>query len=54
MEKITFESKKVRLKDGTIMFIYDNKLHNWDGAALIPQGNKKKAKYFINGIEYSL
>lgn len=51
---IKFDSKKVKLKDGTIMFVYNNKLHNWDGAALIPQGNKKKAKYYIHGIEYSL
>ena len=44
--------KKITTADKTIMYIWENKLHNWDGPALIPQGNKKKAEYYINGIKY--
>lgn len=45
--------KKVVKLDKTIAFIWENKLHNWQGPALIPQGDKKKAEYYINGIKYS-
>ena len=45
--------KKITTADKTIMYIWENKLHNWDGPALIPQGNKKKAEYYINGIKYT-
>ena len=36
------QSKKLKKADGTIAYVWDNKLHNWDGPALIPEGNKKK------------
>ena len=29
----------------------ENKLHNWDGPALINKGQKKK-EYYLNGIQY--
>jgi hypothetical protein len=45
-------SKKLTKPDGTIMYIFDGKLHSWDGPALIPEGNNRKRQYFINGIEY--
>ena len=43
-------SQKLKKADGTIAYIWDNKLHNWDGPALIPEGNEKKAEYYIYGI----
>jgi len=43
--------------DGTIMFYVNidgkNKIHNWDGAALIPQGNKRLAEYYLFGIKHT-
>jgi hypothetical protein len=29
------------------------KLHNWEGPALIPEGDMSKAEYYIYGIQYS-
>lgn len=46
-------SKKCTKADGTIMYIFDNKLHSWEGPALIPEGIMRKRQYFINGIEFS-
>ena len=46
-------SKILKKADGTIAHVWDNKLHNWDGPALIPEGNEKKAEYYIYGIKYS-
>ena len=46
-------SQKLRKADGTVAYIWDNKLHNWDGPALIPEGNEKKAEYHLYGIQYS-
>ena len=39
---------------GTVAITWDGKLHNWDGPALIPDGNKKLAEYHLYGIPYSL
>lgn len=46
-------SQKLKKADGTVAYIWDNKLHNWDGPALIPEGNEKKAEYHLYGIQYS-
>jgi hypothetical protein len=46
-------SRKLTKPDGTIMYIFDGKLHNWDGPALIPEGNTRKREYYINGIKYT-
>ena len=46
-------SKKLKKPDGTIAYTWDDKLHNWEGPALIPEGNEKKAEYYIYGIKYS-
>jgi hypothetical protein len=50
-------TKTLRTGDGTILYYSDttgiNKLHNWDGPALVPQGNMKLAEYYIYGIRYS-
>jgi hypothetical protein len=47
------ETKKLKSADGTIAYYWNNKLHNWDGPALIPQGNNKKAEYYLFGIKHS-
>ena len=44
-------------KDGSKTIIYtleingENKLHNWDGPALVNKEQKKK-EYYLNGIQY--
>ena len=30
-----------------------NKMHNWDGPAYIPQGNKRAAEYWLFGFKYT-
>ena len=40
--------------DGSCYITWDRKLHNWDGPALIPEGDKKRAEYYLYGIKYSL
>ena len=46
-------------EDGSKTIVYtleingENKLHNWEGPALINEEQKKK-EYYLNGIEYSL
>lgn len=52
MENKYESSKKVKKPDGTVMYLFDNKLHNWDEAALIHPNGKKE--YYINNIQYSL
>ena len=44
-------SKKVTTADGTIMLTFDGKLHNWEGPALIPQGDNRKREYYLNGVK---
>jgi hypothetical protein len=46
-------SRKITTSDGTIMYMFDGKLHNWEGPALIPEGNNRKREYYINGIKMS-
>ena len=54
MENQKFEkSRKITTSDGTIMHTFDGKLHNWEGPALITQGNKRKREYYLNGIKYT-
>ena len=43
-------TKKLTKTDGTIAYIWDGKLHNWDGPALIPEGNMRKREYYLYGI----
>ena len=35
-------SRKLTRPDGTIMYLFDGKLHNWEGPALIPEGNMRR------------
>jgi hypothetical protein len=54
MENSEFKpSRKITTADGTIMYMFDGKLHNWEGPALIPEGNNRKREYYINGIKMS-
>ena len=46
-------SQRLTKPDGTVAYTWDNKLHNWDGPAYIPEGNEKKAEYYLYGIKYS-
>ena len=46
-------SKKLKKPDGTVAIVWEGKLHNWDGPALIPQGKEKKGEYYIYGMKYS-
>tara|TARA_R110000744_G_scaffold57088_1_gene120171 strand:+ start:104 stop:343 length:240 start_codon:yes stop_codon:yes gene_type:complete len=48
-----FKSRKITTPDGTIMYMFDGKLHNWEGPALIPEGNNRKREYYLNGIKMS-
>jgi hypothetical protein len=41
----------IKPEDGTIAYTWDNKLHNWDGYALIPEGNEKKGEYYLYGFQ---
>tara|TARA_R110002020_G_scaffold145451_1_gene318847 strand:+ start:121 stop:366 length:246 start_codon:yes stop_codon:yes gene_type:complete len=52
-DKNNFKSKKITTSDGTIMYTFDGKLHNWEGPALIPEGNTRKREYYLNGIKHS-
>ena len=47
------KSRKLKSPDGTIAYLWDNKLHNWEGPALIPEGDNRRREYYIYGIEYS-
>ena len=47
------KGRKLTQSDGTVMYLFDNKLHNWDGPALIPQGNNRKREYYINGFKFT-
>jgi hypothetical protein len=47
------ETKKLKTKDGTIVYYLDGKMHNFDGPAYLPQGNKRQAEYYVFGIKYT-
>jgi len=47
------KSRRLKKADGTIAYIWDGKLHNWEGPALIPEGNERKAEYHLYGIQFS-
>jgi hypothetical protein len=47
------ETKKLKTQDGSIVYYWEGKMHNWDGPAYIPQGNKRAAEYWLFGIKYS-
>lgn len=45
--------KKITTADKTVLITLNGKLHNWNGPALIPKGDKSKAEYYLFGIKYS-
>ena len=45
------QSKKLSKPDGTIAYTWDGKIHNWEGPALYPEGNKRKGEYYLYGIK---
>jgi len=47
------ETKRLKTADGTIVYYWENKMHNWDGPAYIPQGNKRAAEYWLFGMKYT-
>jgi hypothetical protein len=51
------EIKQLKTKDKTVIFYLTlngkNIFHNWDGAAYIPEGNMRKAEYYLFGIKYT-
>ena len=53
MKNKEFKSRKITTSDGTIMYMFDGKLNNWEGPALIPEGNNRKREYYLNGIKMS-
>jgi hypothetical protein len=53
MDKQFEKGRTITKEDGTVMVIFDGKLHNWEGPALIPEGIKRKREYYLNGIKYS-
>jgi len=47
------ETKRLKTKDGTIVYYLDGKMHNFDGPAYLPQGNRRAAEYYVFGIKYT-
>ena len=47
------QSRKLTKPDGTIAYTWDGKMHNWEGPALIPEGNTRKAEYYLYGFKMS-
>ena len=47
------ETRKLKTADGTIVYYLDGKMHNFDGPAYIPQGNKRAAEYWLFGYKYT-
>jgi len=45
--------KRFTSGDGTRYVTWGNKLHSWDEPALIPEGDSKRAEYYLYGIQYS-
>ena len=47
------ERKLTRESDGAIGLTLNNKLHSWEGPALVyPKESKQKSEYYIYGIRY--
>jgi hypothetical protein len=47
------ETRKLKTADGSIVYYLDGKMHNFDGPAYIPQGNKRAAEYYVFGIKFT-
>ena len=53
MSKKFEASRKLTKADGTIAYIWEGKFHNWEGPALIPEGDNRKREYYIHGIQFT-
>jgi hypothetical protein len=55
--KETLETQRIVTADGTVAHYVSikgvKKMHNWDGAAFLPQGNKRQAEYYLFGIKHT-
>lgn len=47
------ETKRLKTQDGSIVYYLDGKMHNFDGPAYLPQGNKRAAEYYVFGIKFT-
>ena len=51
------ETRRIKTEDGSLVYSIEldgvNKMHNWDGPAYIPQGNKRAAEYWLFGMKYT-
>jgi hypothetical protein len=47
------ETKRLKTEDGSIVYYLDGKMHNFDGPAYLPQGNKRAAEYYVFGIKFT-
>jgi hypothetical protein len=47
------KSKRLKTPEGTIAYYWDGKLHNWEGPALIPEGDNRKREYYIYGFKHT-
>ena len=53
MSKKFGQTRRLIKTDGTVAYVWEGKLHSWEGPALIPEGNEKKREYYLYGIPYS-
>jgi len=44
------KTKRLKTPDGTIAYYWDGKLHNWEGPALIPEGDNRRREYYLYGF----
>jgi hypothetical protein len=51
------ETRRIKTEDNSLVYSIEldgvNKMHNWDGPAYIPQGNKRAAEYWLFGFKYT-
>ena len=45
------KTKRLKTPDGTIAYYWDGKLHNWEGPALIREGDNRQKEYYLYGIK---
>jgi hypothetical protein len=50
-------TKKIKTEDGTIVHYIEldgkKMMHNWDGPAYIPKGNKRASEYWLFSFKYT-
>tara|TARA_R110000803_G_C11968745_1_gene319506 strand:- start:1497 stop:1751 length:255 start_codon:yes stop_codon:yes gene_type:complete len=53
MSKKFGQTRRLIKTDGTVAYVWEGKLHSWEGPALIPEGDNKQREYYIHGIQYN-